>query len=139
MLKEEKLLVPLEVLAAPWSLSRLSILTPCDTSSYCFTEGYGQTYDKSAGSYMLEENKEGTDVPGERIMITTDFTNGTMSLAHLYGRVRFFHPEECLRIAGFPSTFKWPPSFSYRDQWSCIGNSINVFVVREVMLLLSRS
>jgi site-specific DNA-cytosine methylase len=51
-------------------------------------------------------------------------------------RLRRFDPDEILAISGFPPAFTWPPSLGYEKRWACIGNSVNVAVVRGVMACL---
>jgi site-specific DNA-cytosine methylase len=62
-----------------------------------------------------------------------DFAIDRSDLASLYGSVRLFDPEEMLLISGFPTWFKFPENFPLRKKFSCIGNSVNITVVRAVM------
>ena len=47
--------------------------------------------------------------------------------------VRRFSPLEIARLLGFPDSFFWPTHLSLRQKWKLIGNSISVFVVRELL------
>ena len=54
-------------------------------------------------------------------------------------RIRRFHPDELLAISGFPKKFIWPKKskkLNLEKCCGCVGNSINVAVVRCVMLVL---
>jgi len=121
----EKLLVSKKVLSSSWAPSRLSIVGQHDRTSYCFTRSYSQTMDKSSGSLFLE-NAEG---PLSEAQYAVDRNN----LSTLYGQVRLFHPDELLKLFGFPSWFSFPPNMPLHIKYACIGNSVNVTVVRAVM------
>ena len=42
---------------------------------------------------------------------------------------------ELLRLSGFPSNFSFPEGMPLKKQFACIGNSINVTVVTEILKL----
>ena len=121
---DKELYVARTILEKPWASKRLSIVGDFDRTSFCFTKSYGHTTDKSAGSYYLE-NAQGP-------LSDSSFIDRT-ELGLLFGRIRLFHPQELKKLFGFPESFKFPESMSKRQQYSCIGNSISVSVVREVM------
>lgn len=83
----------------------MNIIDPTDATAYttCFTSSYGKALMHS-GSYLQCQNG-----------------------------VRFFSPDEIIRLLGFPKEFKWPPELSLRKRWHLAGNSISVFVLREVL------
>lgn len=56
-----------------------------------------------------------------------------LNLTQYSGSIRLFHPHELLRLFGFPDAFSFPADMSLRQQYNCIGNSVNVAVVRKVM------
>ena len=121
---DKELYIDKAILDKPWASKRLSIVGDYDKTSFCFTKSYGHTNDKSAGSYYLE-NAQGP------LSDSTFIDRNELGL--LFGRIRLFTPQELLKLFGFPESFKFPVSMSKRQQYSCIGNSINVSVVREVM------
>lgn len=119
------LLVPEEVLRKLWSNRRLSIVGDFDMTSYCFTHSYGRMYDRSSGSMYIDNALGPLNV--------SEFALSRDDMTKYYGHLRRFHPQELLIMAGFPISFKWPDNLSLEKRWACIGNSINVTVVREVM------
>ena len=88
---------------------------------------YGRLYDKSAGSCYYEKAtgplREVQDIDRE-------------SLINYTGQIRKFHPDEILALSGFPDNFKWPVEFTLQKKFACIGNSVNVTVVKAVMKIL---
>lgn len=83
----------------------MRMLDPDDPAAYttCFTSGYGRSL-MAAGSY----------------------------LSHTDG-VRRFAPEEIARLLHFPAEFRFPESFSLRQRWHLVGNSLSVVAVRELL------
>ncbi|MEZ6120667.1 MAG: DNA cytosine methyltransferase [Pirellulaceae bacterium] len=69
----------------------------------CFTSAYGRSPVRS-GSYLRTGNE-----------------------------VRRFSPTEIAAMLGFPADFQFPNSLSLRRQWSLVGNSLSVDVVRHVL------
>jgi DNA (cytosine-5)-methyltransferase 1 len=47
--------------------------------------------------------------------------------------LRRFSPDEILRLLGFPAGFRWPQSMSLGKRFQLCGNSLSVFVLREVL------
>lgn len=83
---------------------------------------YLQTFHRSSGSILhMEESR------GRRVLRTAD-----MSESHS-NKMRLFTPHELLRIFGFPDNFTYPPGMSTKHMYKCIGQSINVVVVRCLM------
>jgi tRNA (cytosine38-C5)-methyltransferase len=121
---DKELYIDKAILDKPWASKRLSIVGDYDKTSFCFTKSYGHTNDKSAGSYYLENAQGPLSDP-------TFIDRNELGL--LFRRIRLFLPRELLKLFGFPETFKFPESMSKRQQYSCIGKSINVSVVRQVM------
>lgn len=118
------LLLSESVLVQPWAQNLVSCCTAQDRLTFCFTKGYGKIIDRSAGSCYLPP-LEGDNCISE--------INRDAGLLAYCGRLRLFHPQELLRFFGFPDAFSFPPGMSLRHRYNCIGNSINVCVVREVM------
>lgn len=69
----------------------------------CFTSAYGRSPVRS-GSYLRDANG-----------------------------IRFFSPEEIVRLLGFGDDFKFPPQLTRGQCWGLAGNSINVDVVRAIL------
>jgi len=66
----------------------------------------------------------------------TNPTNTAATLASYYKDIRLFHPDEMLKLSGFPSDFIFPDTISMNKQYNCIGNSISVSVVKCIMIHL---
>lgn len=121
-----QLLVSRSTLSASWAVKGLSVARPSDRLTFCFTKGYGKLVDRSAGSCYLDPSLSGlTDEPLDRA-----------NLPSYEGKIRLFHPNELLRFFGFPEDFTFPAGMPLRQQYNCIGNSINVAVVGQVMAYL---
>ena len=52
----------------------------------------------------------------------------------LEGQVRLFTPQELLLLFGFPPSFAFPPSIKDKKCLQVIGNSLNVEVVKRLIL-----
>ncbi len=103
--------IPPELMVSPEVVKKFGpgfhIIDPGQEDAYatCFTSGYGRSYMR-AGSYVKAP-----------------------------GGVRWFSPEEILRLMGFPPDFSFPPSISVRKRWRLVGNSLSVTVVRYLLSL----
>jgi site-specific DNA-cytosine methylase len=134
----QQLYVPMEILQSSWASKMLSIARISDCLTYCFTKGYGKRVDHSAGSCLFMD--------GERELNRSD-------LPSYYKRIRLFHPDELLLLFGFPAAYAFPTSvnesvsstanvdrtakcLTLQHRWGCIGNSVNVSVIRLVMRCL---
>ncbi|MEM1349195.1 MAG: DNA cytosine methyltransferase, partial [Myxococcota bacterium] len=80
--------------------------TDPNTISNCFTGAYGRTF-RFSGSFLSEPN----------------------------GRTRYFSTAEVARLLGFADTLCMPPSFTQRQAYKYLGNSLSVHAVREVLRL----
>lgn len=101
--------------------------------TYCFTSGYGRQLHKSTGSILF--------VPDERLSDRKDQTgdDASKSMIELYSnQLRRFAPEELLGLFGFPPGFEFPSSAGLEHRYRLVGNSINIFVVSELMKELFR-
>lgn len=122
-----ELIVPLNILQASWAKKHLSIADLDSQLTYCFTKGYGKIYDHSAGSCLF--------IPS----LTSQSTAKEIDRAQLtnyHQMIRLFHPEELLELFGFPNDYSFPSitsSLTLSHQYGCIGNSVNVTVVKAVM------
>ena len=113
------------MLSAPWAPARLSIVSKRDADTFCFTKGYYETYDKSAGSYYyIDDDRDGGDIQCNSLthlltyLLTHLLTHSLTGSSELYGKVRFFSPKESLRIAGFPSNFTFPSTILLKNQYA---------------------
>lgn len=70
----------------------------------CFTSAYGRSPVRS-GSYVRDR-----------------------------GGVRYFAPEEILRLLGFPDAFRFPEALPRRLRWDLAGNSLSIDAVRALGL-----
>lgn len=91
-------------------LAGMNVVTPDDDCSNCFTSAYGKSLTKS-GSYVREAS----------------------------GRLRRFSPVEVARLLGYPGestarALRFPESLTDRQLWKLLGNSISVWVVRDLIL-----
>lgn len=120
--EKNALQVPLKILQSKWAPTRLGLSSKSDVRSYCFTKGYGRIYDKSSGTLLLEEGSAG-DVDRN-------------DLAALHGKIRLFSPNELLLLFGFPAAYTFPPHVTLSHKFAAVGNSVNIEVVRRVMLTL---
>lgn len=112
-----QLMIPKSILQSSWASKMLSIAILKDKLTYCFTKGYGKRVDHSAGSCLYLGQKE------------LDRNN----LEEHFGELRLFHPEELLLLFGLPKEFEFPETLNMQHRWGCIGNSVNVAVVKLVM------
>ncbi len=122
-----ELIVPLNILQASWAKKHLSIADLGSQLTYCFTKGYGKIYDHSAGSCLF--------IPSLTSQSTAKEIDREQ-LTNYYQRIRLFHPEELLVLFGFPNDYSFPSitsSLTLSHQYGCIGNSVNVTVVKTVM------
>lgn len=101
--------LPTSLLVMPEIIERfgsgLRILDGEDPSAYttCFTSGYGKSI-VNAGSYLRHDSD-----------------------------VRYFTPEEILRLLHFPPWFTLPDHLPLRKKWHLVGNSLSLAAVREVL------
>jgi len=84
----------------------MDIVTLDDKRSCCFTKAYGRYF------------------------------RGTGSVVRTESGLRLFSPIEVAKLMGFPDQFKFPPSLTRRQQYALLGNSINVVVVSQLLMLL---
>eukprot|EP01054_Gregarina_sp_Poly1_P007375 Gregarina_sp_Poly_1__7374@NODE_407_length_8828_cov_117_859034_g331_i0_p2_GENE_NODE_407_length_8828_cov_117_859034_g331_i0NODE_407_length_8828_cov_117_859034_g331_i0_p2_ORF_typecomplete_len361_score33_71DNA_methylase/PF00145_17/5_4e40_NODE_407_length_8828_cov_117_859034_g331_i014382520 len=92
------------------------------TITTTFTGGYGKLVAKSGPVLLLSriekvrdcENRSAQELADERFA-TIDPNEQSL---------RNFSPSEILRIHGFPSEFKLPPTIGIRKLWHLLGNSV---------------
>lgn len=93
----------------------MNIVTCQATETNCFTSAYGKSMTK-CGSYLRSPTG-----PND-----SDLT------------VRRFTPDEIARLLGFwgdalDQPFAFPASLNIRQQWKLLGNTISVFVVKQIL------
>ena len=55
-------------------------------------------------------------------------------------QLRYFTPREVANLMGFPAdAFTFPESTTTKQKYRCLGNSINVRLVSELMVYLMKS
>lgn len=118
----EGLVIPEDILGKDYAVD-LSYVNALDNITYCFTKGYSRRLHQSTGSVFYME--------GDRPLAEGGLDRD--NLQQYYGKIRRFHPKEVANIMGFPRWFKFPDDMSYKHQWGCIGNSVNVDVVKVLL------
>lgn len=104
-----------------WS-THLSVVTPTDDITYCFTAGYSRILHKSTGSVLLSCSTT-----------TSDCIDKTNLLQYL-GKIRRFTPKELCNLFGFPKSFQFPKDdIPLSHQYKLIGNSIHVTLVAKLL------
>lgn len=132
-------------LIAPAILTRyypvFDIVDKESVQSCCFTKGYG-TLVKGAGSYF-------TPMPLQTVLDTFhQFEQIHREVGEIdqiperhvkqlqQTRLRYFTSIEIARLLRFPEHFSFPDNYSDKQKWRLLGNSINVHVVCNLMMLL---
>jgi len=91
--------------------------------------------DRASGSCYLPCATHPLSDPAHALDRTATAAN-PYPLAPLLGQVRKFHPAELLALSGFPLQFSFPADTPLQKQYACIGNSVNVFVLRAILKTL---
>ncbi|CAL1683044.1 unnamed protein product [Lasius platythorax] len=130
--EESKYLLPSKLLQKrAWVLD---IRTSENNGSCCFTKGYGR-YAEGTGSvycpfadetikfkYSKAGNQENNS--DKQVQLLSDL------------KLRFFSPKEVCRLMCFPEDFDFPKHITDRQKYRLLGNSINVYVISRLILLL---
>lgn len=114
-----------------------SVRTMCFTKAYThYTEGTGSVYCPSSKKDILAAFDFGK--------VTANPEEGLIRLRSL--RMRYFTPNEVARLMCFPvdvddehddaNRFSFPKATTNRQKYRLLGNSINVFVVSELIRIL---
>jgi len=118
-----------------------SVRTNCFTKNYSrLLEGAGSVFNPSGKSRLNEAFSQGN----------CHIENGSTSHTTIEGvkpceallwsvlslELRFFTPEEELKLMGFPDWFSFPDSVTVKSRYKLVGNSINVLVVALLMIEL---
>ncbi len=102
-LPDPALCVPADLLARYGDALPVTDLLHPEPQVYCFTGAYG-TSPVYAGSYLRER-----------------------------GAIRWFSPEEVVRMLGFPERFRFAEGTDRRRRWRLAGNSLSVPAVAEIL------
>lgn len=89
----------------------------------CFTKSYSR-FIKGTGSVV-----QTIEIPA----FAYDF-NHPERLSAL--KLRYFTPEELLKLHGYPEGFQWPKAHSTRSKYALIGNGLSVVVARQIVEFL---
>ena len=92
-------------------------------STNCFTKGYTKLF-KGTGSILL---------------IKDELYKKQLNPVTLLGFIRYFNPQEILKLMCFTDNFSFPENFSDKTKYRLLGNSINVKVVNILMDYLLNS
>ncbi|XP_076045302.1 tRNA (cytosine(38)-C(5))-methyltransferase isoform X2 [Oratosquilla oratoria] len=114
----------------------LDIVNKNSTRSCCFTKGYAH-YVEGTGS-VLQSNISVSlsDIYSEVNALPVEDTDAKLELLRKL-ELRYFTPEEVLRLMCFPEWFTLPQSLTDKQKYKVLGNSINVLVVTQLLRLLS--
>eukprot|EP00914_Ancora_sagittata_P008433 GHVO01016472.1.p1 GENE.GHVO01016472.1~~GHVO01016472.1.p1 ORF type:complete len:385 (+),score=73.51 GHVO01016472.1:423-1577(+) len=114
------LIVPRRVIARMKSF-RWDVVNLHSKTSTTFTKAYGESIGRSGP--VIDMNDHGGDPPPSQFQL----------LDHSTALVRHFHPDEMIKLHGFPESFQFPPTLSIRQRFALIGNSLHVTVFAEVV------
>ncbi|KAF7310396.1 Dna methyltransferase [Mycena chlorophos] len=116
------------------------IVLPSARRTCCFTRGYTQLVERAGSILQMSESLDTTTVFDT--FLAQKAEDAVRMLDPL--RLRYFSPDELLRIFAFrpvsgdAPAFVWPPGLSRKVQYRLIGNSVNVRVVEELIRYLFR-
>lgn len=112
----------------------LDIRTAESNGSCCFTKAYSH-YMEGTGSILspipVGEVKKKFEDFNDSTESETDRTKILLDL-----KLRYFTPKEISRLMCFPNDFQFPNDFSDKQKYRLLGNSINVYVVSQLVYLL---
>lgn len=98
----------------------MDIVTLESKSSNCFTKNYSRLI-KGSGSILL---------------LDSSLYKKNMDLKVMENKLRYFSPNEILKLLCFSSNFSIPSTLSTKMQYRLLGNSINVKVVNILLKFL---
>lgn len=111
----EKLVFPDKLLSQETSVC-IDIVLPDSDYSCCFTKGYFRMM-KGTGSLLKLGDKNEED----------------QTMMGWSKKLRYFSPQEILNLLCYPSWFKLPDDMTYKQMYSLLGNSLNPFVVKDLI------
>lgn len=87
----------------------------------CITKGYSKLVE-GAGSILQQREGTAEAVQDPAALLSLD--------------LRFFTPNEVLRLHGFPRSFTFPEGMTNRARYRVLGNSLNAVVVSHLIQFL---
>ncbi|PVG03383.1 S-adenosyl-L-methionine-dependent methyltransferase [Serendipita vermifera] len=136
-LPDQSVMVPERILSR-WG-KVFDIVLPSSNNSCCFTRGYTHLIEGSGSILQMNEEINTTEAFKEFAAHHEAGDDNAISILHKLG-LRYFSPEELLRLfyLSRPSRpFVWPQNTSRKSKYRLIGNSVNVEVVRRVIVFLT--
>jgi tRNA (cytosine38-C5)-methyltransferase len=122
-------LIPKNILMKRGSI--LDVRTSESIGSCCFTKAYSH-YVEGTGS-VLSPNPN-FEILKDFVKDTEIVQNKTQALLDL--KLRYFTPKEISRLMCFPEDFEFPNDLTNKQKYRLLGNSINVYVVSQLIYLL---
>ncbi|XP_011502833.1 PREDICTED: tRNA (cytosine(38)-C(5))-methyltransferase, partial [Ceratosolen solmsi marchali] len=122
-------LIPKNILLKRGSI--LDVRTPESNGSCCFTKAYSHYVEGTGSVISLSPNFEILKEFGKNVEIVEDKAKALIDL-----KLRYFTPKEISRLMCFPEDFEFPNDLSNKQKYRLLGNSINVFVVSQLIYLL---
>lgn len=107
----------------------LDVRQRSDASSCCFTKAYTH-YAEGTGSVLQHNQQENFQEKFAEFEIDEDVSK----LESL--KLRYFTPREVANLMGFPNSFSFPKTTTNKTRYRLLGNSLNVFVVSNLLRLL---
>lgn len=129
---DQDFLIPEKVLLKRGNL--LDIRTPESNGSCCFTKAYSH-YVEGTGSVLSPSSDFEIKKIFEEINRSGETLEAKMQ-ALLDLKLRYFTPKEVSRLMCFPENFEFPSDLTNRQKYRLLGNSINVYVVSQLIYLL---
>jgi tRNA (cytosine38-C5)-methyltransferase len=119
----EELQIPQSMIKNRNSFDQIVIAKLEDNRTSCFTKAYGH-HGLSSGCFLSTKNQD-FDV---EILKNPELAAVELGL-------RFFSPNEIALLHCFPvnNGFSWPSDLTLLQRWKCLGNSMCVGVVSEIM------
>jgi len=117
------------------------IVLPSGTRSCCFTRGYTQLVERAGSILQMNEELDTTQVFNQFLSARANGDDNAVRILDPL-LLRYFTPTELLRIFHFSDTdtssvtLTWPPGVSTKSKYRLIGNSVNVEVVRRLIVYL---
>ncbi|KAF9229821.1 S-adenosyl-L-methionine-dependent methyltransferase [Gyrodon lividus] len=119
------------------------IVLPSGTRSCCFTRGYTQLVERAGSILQMNEDLDTTQVFDSFLEAQSNGDENAVRILDCLG-LRYFTPTELIRLFHFTDPceptplfdFVWPPGVSLKSRYRLIGNSVNVEVVRRLIIYL---
>ncbi|XP_076371065.1 tRNA (cytosine(38)-C(5))-methyltransferase isoform X2 [Tachypleus tridentatus] len=112
----------------------LDIVEKKSLHSCCFTKGYGHFVQGTGSVIHAVSHDKFTEVYKTVSLLNKEHPQTVELLKQL--KLRYFTPREVANLLHFPSTFSFPSHLKKKQLYQVLGNSINVYVVCELLKLL---